>query len=90
MDAATDRIVCRPLSGGHHPNGVRNRAPERKSLDRVTAHYPFGVTTETKPPQTEEITRAISEALAAEEPPRIPGGRQGKEALDDDLESFDG
>ena len=53
MDAATERIVCRPLAGGHHPNGVRNRAPERKSLDRGTAQYPFGVTTETKPPQTD-------------------------------------
>ena len=84
MDAATDRIVCRPLSGGHHPNGVRNRTPERKSLDRVTAHYPFGVTTETKPPQTEEITRAISEALAAEEPAPDPWWQAG---IDDDLES---
>jgi hypothetical protein len=42
------------------------------------------VTTETNPPQTEEITRVIAEALAANEPVPDPWWQAG---IDDDLES---
>jgi hypothetical protein len=45
------------------------------------------VTSETHPPQTEEITRAIAEALAANEPAPDPWWQAG---IDEDLESFDG
>jgi hypothetical protein len=65
MGAATKRIVCRPLGGDHHPNGVRRPASARKSLDRGTPQYPFCVTPETDPPQAEEIERALADALAA-------------------------
>ncbi len=44
------------------------------------------MTTETNPPQTEEITRAIAEALAVNEPAPDAWWQAG---IDDDLESFD-
>src|SRR5512146_2018473 len=67
----TERIVCRPPGGGNHPKGVRRRAPAGKSLDRVRAEYPFRVNPETNPPQPDEISLAIAEALFADEP--VPG-----------------
>jgi hypothetical protein len=63
MGAATKRIVCRPLGGGHHPKGVRNRLSRRKSLDRVTGQYPFRVSSETNPPQSEDVDKAIADLL---------------------------
>ena len=64
MGAATERIVCRPLGAGHHPNGVWARITTRKSLDRGTGRYPFRVSPETNPPQPEDVDRAIADVLA--------------------------
>ena len=75
----TNRIVCRPLGGGHHPNGVRGRSPTRKSLDRVSPDYPFRVTPETEPPQPAEIAQAIADVLEVDEPSPDPWWRAGIE-----------
>jgi len=56
---------------------------EPKSLVRGTPQYPFRVSTETNPPQTEEIVRAIADAFAETEDGPDPWWQAG---LDEALE----
>jgi hypothetical protein len=58
--------------------------PTRKSLDRVTAQYPFRVSSETNPPQSEEVDRAIADVLAEDAAARDPWWQAGiEEALEE-------
>ena len=85
MGAATERIVCRALEGGHHPKGVRRRHPARKSLDRGTAQYPFCVNPETDPPQPSEVAEAIADVLESDDPGPDPWWQAGiEESLESD------
>ena len=58
-------ILGRSVEAEHHPKGVRPSICVARSLDRVTADYPFRVDIETNPALEDEVARAITQALAA-------------------------
>lgn len=75
----TERIVCRPFEGGHHPNGVRKDDRARESLDRGRLEYPFRVISETNPPQPVEVAQAITDVLAGDDAAPDPWWHAGIE-----------